>query len=236
MRTVLVIGGAGDVGQGIVAVLLKAGDRVIAAGRNGQRLRELTERLGSPAALRTVQGSVESEGTAAALLTAVREGGDRLDTVITTVNAPMKTGVPLFDRSPDDLTQVLRANLITHFVAAKTFIPAIVTGGVYMSIGGGLADFVRPGFGHHSMVQAALRMMLRTLTVELKDRPVVVRELLIASMVNGASRRSIAQPEWVTDLDVGEHVRAILERPHDFPDLIQTLRSRAQVGNAEART
>jgi len=49
-------------------------------------------------------------------------------------------------------------------------------------------------------------------------------------MVNGESRRAIAQPEWVTDLDVGEHVRAILERPRDFPDLIQTLRSRQQVG------
>ncbi|HXQ25075.1 MAG TPA: hypothetical protein VN822_01590 [Candidatus Acidoferrales bacterium] len=60
--------------------------------------------------------------------------------------------------------------------------------------------------------------------------PVAVRELLIASMVNGESRRAIAQPEWVTDLDVGEHVRAILERPRDFPDLIQTLRSRQQVG------
>lgn len=236
MAMVLVIGGTGDVGQGIVAVLAKAGHRVIAASRNEERLRGLEQRLGFPAALRTAEGSVESEGTAAALLSTIREGGDALEAVITTVNAPMRTSVPLFDRSPDDLAHVFRVNLITHFVAAKTFIPAIATGGVYMSIGGGLADFVRPGFGHHSMVQAALRMMLRTLAVELKDRPVVVRELLIASMVNGESRRSIAQPEWVTDLDVGEHVRAILERPHEFPDLIQTLRSRDQVGHPEPRT
>jgi NAD(P)-dependent dehydrogenase (short-subunit alcohol dehydrogenase family) len=235
IKTVLVIGGAGDVGQGIVAVLLKAGYRVIAAGRNQERLRGLAQRLGSPAALQAVQGSVESDGTAAALLEEIREGGDTLESVITTVNAPMRTGVPLFDRSPDDLAYVFRVNLITHFVAARTFIPAIATGGVYMSIGGGLADFVRPGFGHHSMVQAALRMMLRTLAVELTDRPVMVRELLIASMVNGESRRSIAQPEWITDVDVGEHVRAILERPHEFPDLIQTLRSREQVGRPEAR-
>jgi len=236
MATVLVIGGAGDVGQGIVAVLLKTGHRVIAAGRNEQRLRGMAQRLGFPAALHTAQGSVESESTAAALLVAVREGGDRLEAVITTVNAPMRSSVPLFDRSPDDLIHVLRVNLITHFVAAKTFIPAIATGGVYMSIGGGLADFVRPGSGHHSMVQAALRMMLRTLAIELKDRPIMVRELLIASMVNGESRRTIAEPDWLTDLDVGEHVRAILERPHDFPDLIQTLRSREQVGYPEVRT
>ncbi|MGD0955598.1 MAG: SDR family oxidoreductase [Candidatus Acidiferrales bacterium] len=230
MATVLVIGATGDVGQGIVSVLLRSGYRVIAASRGEERLRGLVQRLGFPAALRTLRGSVENEATAAALLAAIREGSDSLDAVITTVSAPRKSGVLLFDRSADDLSQVLRDNLITHFVSAKTFIPAIANGGAYLSIGGGLADFVRPGFGHHSMAQAALRMMLRTLAVELSDRPVVVRELLIASMVNGESRRSIAQPEWVTDLDVGEHVRAILERPHEFPDLIQTLRSRGQVG------
>jgi NAD(P)-dependent dehydrogenase (short-subunit alcohol dehydrogenase family) len=244
MATVLVIGGTGDVGQGIVSVFLKAGYRVIAASRGEERLRGLAQRLGSPAALRTLRGSVEDEATAAALLAAIREDGDSLDAVITTVSAPMKSGVLLFERSADELTDVLRGNLISHFVAAKTFIPAIAKGGVYLSIGGGLADFVRPGFGHHSMAQAALRMMLRTLAVELSDRPVVVRELLIASMVNGESRRSapsaprmgsrgIAQPDGVTDLDVGEHVRAILERPHEFPDLIQTLRSRQQVGLPE---
>ena len=230
MATVLVIGATGDVGQGIVSVLLKADYRVIAASRSEERLRGLAQKLGFPAALRTLRGSVENEGTAAALLAAIREGGDTLDVVVTTVSAPSKSGVLLSDRSADNLTQVLRDNLITHFVAAKTFIPAIASGGVYLSIGGGLADYVRPGFGHHSMAQAALRMMLRTLAAELSDRPVVVRELLIASMVNGESRRSIAQPEWVTDLDVGEHVRAILEHPQDFPDLIQTLRTRQQAG------
>ena len=234
MATVLVIGATGDVGQGIVNVLLRADYRVIAASRGEERLRGLAQKLGFPTALRTLRGSVENEATAAALLAAVREGRDTLDVVITTVSAPSKSGVLLFDRSADNLTHVLRDTLITHFVAAKTFIPAIAKGGVYLSIGGGLADYVRPGFGHHSMAQAALRMMLRTLAAELSDRPVVVRELLIASMVNGESRRSIAQPEWVTDLDVGEHVRAILERPQDFPDLIQTLRSRRQVGRPEA--
>jgi NAD(P)-dependent dehydrogenase (short-subunit alcohol dehydrogenase family) len=233
MPTVLVIGGTGDVGQGIVNMLVKADYRVIAAGRNEERLSGLAQRLGHPANLRIVKGSVENEATAAALLAAVREGGDSLDAVTTTVNAPMRSSALLFERSADDLSQIFRVNLITHFVAAKTFIPAIAKGGVYMSIGGGLADFVRPGFGHHSMVQAALRMMLRTLAAELKDQPVVVRELIIASMVNGESRRSIAEPEWVTDLDIGEHVRAILERPHEFPDLIQTLRTRQQVGHPE---
>ena len=231
MPTVLVIGGTGDVGQGIVSVLVSAGHRVIAASRNEERLRELAQRLGQPATLRTVRGSVENEATAAALLAAVRGGGDTLDAVITTVNAPLRSSALLFERSADALGHLLRDNLITHFVAAKTFIPAIAKGGVYISIGGGLADVVRPGFGHHSMVQAALRMMLRTLAAELSDKPVVVRELIIASMVNGESRRSIAQPEWVTDLDIGEHVRAILVSPHDFADLIQTLRSRDQVGH-----
>jgi NAD(P)-dependent dehydrogenase (short-subunit alcohol dehydrogenase family) len=235
MATVLVIGGTGDVGQGIVSVLVRGGYRVIAASRNEERLRGLAQSLGLPAGLRTVTGSVESEATAAALLAAVREGGESLDAVVASVNAPMRSSVPLFERSADDLSHVLRQNLITHFVAAKTFVPAIAKGGVYMSIGGGLADMVRPGFGHHSMVQAALRMMLRTLATELNGQPVAVRELIIASMVNGESRRSVAQPEWVTDIDIGEHVRAILERPHEFPDMIQTLSSREQVGRSTSK-
>ncbi len=103
MATVLVIGATGDVGQGIVNVLLRADYRVIAASRGEERLRGLAQKLGFPAALRTLRGSVENEGTAAALLAAIREGGDTLDVVVTTVSAPSKSGVSAlrsFGRQP----------------------------------------------------------------------------------------------------------------------------------------
>src|SRR5882672_4100582 len=140
---------------------------------------------------------------------------------------------PLVEWSSGELLRVLQQNLISHFVAAKTLIPAVADGGMYLAIGGGMADFVFPGNCHVSMGQAAQRMMFRYLSNELSARPLQIRHLSIASMVNGEKKRDIAHPKWVTDADVGQHVRAILESPDMFPDAILTLRSRKQVGKPE---
>ena len=53
-------------------------------------------------------------------------------------------------------------------------------------------------------------------------------------MVAGDSNRDTAQPEWVSDSEVGQHICAILDAPEDFPKPILHLRSREQAGLPEA--
>ncbi len=125
---------------------------------------------------------------------------------------------------------VLNDNLISHFAAAKTFIPVLAPGGTYLSIGGGTADFIMPGMGQLSIGQAALRMMIRAIAGDHRGAATHVHELIIASMVNGEKRRAVAAPDWLTEIEVGEHVATIIADPASFPGPILTLKSRDQVG------
>jgi hypothetical protein len=72
--------------------------------------------------------------------------------------------------------------------------------------------------------------MYRGLAAELASNPVQVRELIIASIVNGASTRDRADPEWVTDAEIGEQAAAIVENPLAFPDPIWRIARRDGTG------
>jgi NAD(P)-dependent dehydrogenase (short-subunit alcohol dehydrogenase family) len=132
-----------------------------------------------------------------------------------------------------DLTKVLVGNVITHFVATKTFQARMPAHGVLIGIGGGTADFIFPQQAHISMGQAAMRMMYRGAAKEAKTGA-QVHELMIISMVATEKNRDIAQPDWITNVEVGKHVCAIFDSPDKFPKPVLHLRSKAQVGHPEA--
>jgi NAD(P)-dependent dehydrogenase (short-subunit alcohol dehydrogenase family) len=228
--TLLVVGAAGDVGQGIVEAALSSGRQVIATGRDGERLRRLSARMNSDS-LACIMGDIRSETGAAALWVDASKVCGEIDDVVVSVSAPNRFG-PLLELDTDDLTGLLLDNLLVHFIAARVFLARMRESGLFIGIGGGTADFIIPKLAYASMVQAALRMMYRGLARE-RQGGATLRELMIVSMVNGESNRARAKPEWVTDLDIGKHVCAILEAPERFPGPVLQLKSREQVGSPE---
>lgn len=235
MKNVLLIGATGDVGQGICAVLMRAGFRVIGASRNPQNLAALKARLARLGEMETLVGTVATEAGAIALREAALKLTGSLDVVVTTVNTGKgEPALPLLQLSAEQVEAQLRGNLIPHFVAAKTFIPALVEGGVYLSIGGGMADIIVPGSGVASMAQAAQRNMLRMISREGRGGPVHVRELLLYSVIAGESNRAQADPAWFTDEECGRHVLAVISQPEVFKGPILALKSKQQVGQPEA--
>jgi len=230
--TILVIGASGDVGRGITSELLRSGYRVVAAGRDSGKLAGLQSQLASIGPLQTIAGSVEDAASASALRDRVRALVGPLGGVITSVNMPPQT-VSLQAMPGPQLLETLRANVVTHLVAASVFVPALEPGGIFLGIGGGMADVVVPGYGAIAMCQAAQRAMYRALAAELPNQNVRLQELMIHSMVAGDSNRATAHPKWITDADVGLHVLAILEKPDLFPETILALKSRKQVGQPQ---
>jgi len=229
MTGLLVIGASGDVGQGVVEKALGKGWTVAAAGRTEEKLLALDKRLGSPKNLRLVPGDIGDESGATALLEKAKASLGTIDAVVVAVNAP-NTAKPLLDWTIPEFIKLLRDNLVSHFIAAKTFIPHLADGGIFIAIGGGTADFVIAGMGHLSIVQAAERMMIRALAKEHRGKTTHLRELMIISMVNGASTRQQAAADWLTDTEIGEHITSIIARPAEFPGPILSLKSREQVG------
>jgi NAD(P)-dependent dehydrogenase (short-subunit alcohol dehydrogenase family) len=219
VKRLLVVGASGDVGQGIVPAAVAAGWRVVAAARNADRL----EQLRDGASVNTVRGDLATEDAAAALWSEACQCWDGLDAVVVAVNAPNRPR-PLMSQTAAELREVLDANLLTHFIAARTFIPRLPADGVFIGVGGGTADFIIPQLTQLSMVQAALRMMYRGMAREHREGP-AIRELMIISMVNGASKRDRAE--------LGRHVCAILAAPAQFPGPVLRLESREQVGRPD---
>ena len=226
----LVVGAAGDVGQGIVAEALASGRQVVAAGRNADRLASLAARHAG-AALACVAGDIASEAGAEALWRDAEAAFGGIDAVVVSVNVPGRPA-KLVQSSAYEIAALFEANVLTHFQAARAFLPRLPATGMLIGIGGGTADIIFPGLAAISMAQAALRMLYRGLAKEGRDGA-QVRELMIVSMVAGASNRDSAPDDWVTDRDVGRHVCAILDAPDRFPKPVLQLRSRAHAGLPE---
>jgi NAD(P)-dependent dehydrogenase (short-subunit alcohol dehydrogenase family) len=226
-QRVLVIGACGDIGQGIARGALAQGFQVVATGRNADRLAQLYDGSG----IATLVGDVTTARAASALWNAAQVPFGGLDAIVISVNAPNAVK-PLLAFSADELAQVFSDNLLTHFNACAAIIPHLTAGAMLIGIGGGTADFILPKMAQLSMMQAAQRMFYRGLAKENKGGP-HIRELMLISMINGARKRDIAEPHWVLDTEVGDHVCAIINDPDAFPGPILRLESREQVGKPE---
>lgn len=229
-RTLLVIGAAGDVGQGIVRAALGQGWTVIASGRSAEKLDAVFGAL-RESTLHICAGDIASEEGALALWTAAAALVGRIDAVVVVVNAPNRIAA-LSQWTGGEVADLLGTNLLTHFNAAKIMLPLLPADGMLIGIGGGTADFIIPKMAPVSVAQAGLRMMYRGFARE-HSEGAQIRELMIISMVNGASKRDKAQPEWVTDDEVGQHVCAILAAPDQFPGPILQLKNREQIGQPD---
>ena len=228
-KRLLVIGACGDIGQGIAFGALARGFRVVATGRSADRL----EQLYGGSGIATVVGDVTTAEASAALWEAAQAPFSGLDAVVISVNAPNAVK-PLLDFSADEMAQVFADNLLTHFNACAAIVPQLANDAMLIGIGGGTADFILPKMAQLSMMQAAQRMLYRGLAKETKGGP-HIRELMLISMINGARKRDIAEPHWVLDTEVGDHVCAIINEPDAFPGPILRLESREQVGKPEPR-
>lgn len=224
-KTLLVIGASGDVGIGVATAARDAGWNVVAAGRDATRL----ARFAGKAMI--VTGDISSEAGAEALWSAAETKSGGIDAVVLAVNAANRLS-PILEWQAENLGGLFAANVLTHFIAAKTFLPRLPTHGMLLGIGGGTADFLIPGMAPLSVMQAAQRMLYRAIARENRDGA-AVRELLIVSMVNGESKRDHADESWVTEMEIGRHVCAILADPAAFPGPVLSLKARDQVGQPE---
>lgn len=228
--TYVVVGATGDVGRGVTLALLRVGARVIAVSRSAAKLQALHAEMGSAGALEVIAGSVATEDEATELRSRLQALAPHPDGLLVSVNGPLQP-TPLHAMAAGALLEALKANLVPHFIAAKVLLPLLDTGAHYIAIGGGMADWVVPGFGAMSACQAAQRAMLKAFDAEQgANPPVRMRELMLHSMIAGKSNRDKAQPNWLTDDDVGRHVVLMLEHPEAFTETVVNLKSRKQVG------
>uniref|UniRef100_UPI0012DA4048 SDR family oxidoreductase n=1 Tax=Mycobacterium avium TaxID=1764 RepID=UPI0012DA4048 len=223
VKQVLVIGAAGDVGRGVAGALAATGWQVLGAGRSAEKLRDLSDevrRLTPDAQLTTLVGDLATETSTRGLADDAR--ADQLDAVVTTIGAPWPAR-PLAQCTFDDIAEYFDRYLRLHFNAAKVFLPLLKSNAVYLAVGGGMADAVFPNLVPLSMTQAAQRSLIRGFAKESRGSGVHIRELMIASHVNGRSTRDVAEPDWLTDQEIGSRALEIVSDIDAFPGTIVTI-------------
>jgi NAD(P)-dependent dehydrogenase (short-subunit alcohol dehydrogenase family) len=223
VKQALVIGAAGDVGRGVSGALAAAGWQVLCSGRSEESLRDVADevaRLAPDAQLSTLVGDLATEAGARDL--ADRAGVDQVDAVVTTVGAPWPA-TPLAECTFDGIAEYFDRYLRLHFNAAKVFLPLMKPNAVYLAVGGGMADAVFPQLAPLSMTQAAQRNLIRGFAKESRESGVHIRELMIASNVNGLSTRDAAKPDWLTDQEIGSRAVEIVSDIDAYPKTIITM-------------
>jgi 3-oxoacyl-[acyl-carrier protein] reductase len=212
VRTALVAGAAGGVGEGIVRALLADDElRVVATSRDPGRLALLEqrvgggERAGAAGRLVTIAGDAGDPAGAAAIAERVRAEFGPLAVAIASLGAGWWEGPPLLETAPAAWDTVMREMLTTHFVFARTFVPELLRapGGLYLGIGGGAAFHPMPGASIVSVAAAGQLMLTRALASELRGADVRIAELAVNGPIHTRESTAFADPAWITADDVG---------------------------------
>lgn len=214
MKTVLVSGAAGGVGEGIVRALLASGEtKVLATSRSSQRLDELRRRLAPElrAGFTAIVGYAGDFPGALKIAEHVEALGGA-DAAVAILGRGWWTSGPILEVTPSEWTVVLDEMLTGHFAFARAIVPMLArrAGSLYLSIGGGAAFEPMRDAGLVSIAAAGQAMLTRILARELGTLPPRIIELAIDGPVNTRESRHAADPAWIRDDDVGRVVTEII--------------------------
>jgi len=204
----LIAGGTGDVGSGIVGVLLAQGAEVVVPARTAEKADRLRAEVGGDrlVIIEGDVGTVEGAGRIAEQLTSP------LDGVVASLGGWWQ-GPPLTAVPAADWDAILAGNLTSHFAAARAFVPLLqARRGAYIQILGAAAEYPVPGSSLVSITAAAVAMMGRLMAAEHAEGTVRFRQVMIASIV-ATRARDVIDASWVTAEDVGRVVADILTHP-----------------------
>jgi len=198
----LILGGAGYVGEGSVRSFLDEGAFVIVPSRSPERLQGLRQLLGAAANERlvTVTANTGTPAGAEALRDQILTRMKRLDAVVASLGG-FREGARLVDTSLEDFAKVLSENLVVHFIAARTFIPALSPGSTYTFIAGLAGEVPQSNAGPVAVAMAGQQILQRVLAEEMREAGVRINELLVKSVMSRA--RGEPGPETLTAEEVG---------------------------------
>lgn len=208
-RTVLVLGGSGQVGAPIVQALLDDGARVTVPSRGPDRARDT---LGEHERLLVVEGDVSSHDGAVALRDHLVDEGWSPTDVVASIGSWWQ-GDRVAELDPGEWQRVQAQGIGAHFHAANTFLPALLeadAASTYLLVNGSGAEEPIPGSSAVNVSAAAQLMLGRVLAAEhADDDGLAVATLVIETPVVSRDRPE-GRKDWLRAEDIADVVVAIL--------------------------
>lgn len=203
----MIAGGTGGVGEGIVRAFLRAGATVVVPSRSEDRLAALAGSIDPALRGRLVPwtGDIGDPDDAVRLRDDIGARHGPLDAVVATLGGTWDGKAPTISMSMETWDAYHRSNLRAHFVAARTFLPALAgrPGSSYTLLGGISALRPIPFYSPVAINSAGQLMMAEILMAEMKGSQVRINEVL-CGYINTRARAAAARPEWITADEVGE--------------------------------
>ena len=216
----VVLGATGCIGRDAVAEALRDGRAVVAVARDADDLDALcAAHPGAP--LIPLVASLSSDAGGDAL----GERLDALDRPIAGVIAAIR-GTPmrgrLLDQPGDFLRRRIDEDLLPHLFAARQLLPRLSASGLgsYVLVGGPGADFPWAGYGHHSIAEAALRMLARVLHDEARALGVRVHLLGVNAPLRTIKNARHACAGWPSPVAVARRALALASRAESASDAV----------------
>ena len=220
-RLILVLGGAGIAGETVVHALLNRGATVVVPSRSDENLHRLLGGIDeSPAGLgghrdrlHTLIGDIGTPGGAAAVRDTIAEEIGEVDAIVASLGGWWE-GEYLVDLPSATWERILRDNLTSHFLAARTFLPILADreDPVYVMLAGIAAELPVPASGPISVTGAAQRMLMQTLAMEPIAKQVRLHEVAVLTpIVTRHWGDTTPESGWLSGQQVGEYVADVLE-------------------------
>ncbi|MDO9084936.1 MAG: SDR family oxidoreductase [Anaerolineaceae bacterium] len=204
-KVALVIGGAGEVGEGVVRQFLTHGATVVVPSRDEYRIEQLRNHLGQICCDRliTFQAGCTTEEGGHDLRKKIENEVGHLDTVVASIGGWWQ-GEQLSQVPLRIWNHIMENSLTAHFVAAKTFLPLLADqeGSCYIFLNGGAALYAIPTAGPISITASAQLMLKNVFVAEYEQHPIRINTLLVKTKINTRSQPN-PKPYWITADEVG---------------------------------
>ncbi|MEV4346659.1 SDR family NAD(P)-dependent oxidoreductase [Actinoplanes sp. NPDC049596] len=209
-KTVLVIGGAGGVGEGVTRTLLERGATVVVTSRRPVTLNDFATRIGDPSLHgETLDLLDPALGERAAELAATY--GPFAGVVLSVADWGRQGRKPLLALTDTEWDELIVQNQTTIFRAYRAFLTTLAPDGMIAQLNGLSADLPFPGAGGVALTAAATKSMTRTIAAELGGRGPRVYEVILGVIRTRARQLAgVDNERWIPAAHVGAHIAELV--------------------------
>jgi short-subunit dehydrogenase len=167
-RTVLLTGASGGIGSALCDALVGAGARVVAVGRDRDRLQPLVQRHGN-ARVVSLEADLATDGGLAHVVTQASQADPR-PSVLVLAHAQSAFGM-FEEQSPEALRALVETNLIGPMRLIHALLPTLRTHerAAVVAVGSTFGSLAFPGFAAYSATKFGLRGLMEGLSREYAD-------------------------------------------------------------------
>lgn len=214
VKTIVVAGATGAVGEGLVAHFLREGYYVIAPIRSEQKGDDLKRFLKNEQVsidrltciINAFSNDQEVEDLSASL------AQYEIDATVASLGGWYQ-GEKLYDMTQQNIQKMIDGGMVAHLNFARAVAPHLIkkNDSNYIMINGGASEFVVPGSGIVSVLAAAQKMMASVLAEELKPSNVHVYTVAAFDMIK--TRKTTNENLWLSTDKIADYILKIANDP-----------------------